>query len=161
MKSLFNIKNEYLQIADALTNGEVTQELEQALIINEAELQEKSVAYSYVIKSFEGNNELIDAEIKRLQELKKRNEKTIERMKSAVVDAMELYGIEKVESPTLKLSLRKSESVEVFNESELQNIYFTEKVTRTPNKTAIKEAFKQGNLVIGAHLLTKNNLQIK
>jgi hypothetical protein len=74
---------------------------------------------------------------------------------------MQLYGIEKVESSFLKLSFRKSESVEVINEAQLLPEFTTTKVTTTPNKTAIKEAIKRGEVVEGAVLVTNQNLQIR
>lgn len=159
--NLFNIKQEYLALAHQLSEGEVTPELEQALIINEAQLQEKATNYGYVIKNFEYEVDAIDNEIKRLKELKERREKAIDRMKQSVTNAMQLYGIEKVESSFLKLSFRKSESVEVINEAQLLPEFTTTKVTTTPNKTAIKEAIKRGEVVEGAVLVTNQNLQIK
>jgi hypothetical protein len=159
--NLFNIKQEYLALAHQLSEGEVTPELEQALIINEAQLQEKATNYGYVIKNFEYEVDAIDNEIKRLKELKERREKAIDRMKQSVTNAMQLYGIEKVESSFLKLSFRKSESVEVINEAQLLPEFTTTKVTTTPNKTAIKEAIKRGEVVEGAVLVTNQNLQIR
>lgn len=159
--NLFNIKQEYLALAHQLSEGEVTPELEQALIINEAQLQEKATNYGYVIKNFEYEVDAIDNEIKRLKELKERREKAIDRMKQSVTNAMQLYGIEKVESSFLKLSFRKSESVEVINDAQLLPEFTTTKVTTTPNKTAIKEAIKRGEVVEGAVLVTNQNLQIR
>ena len=159
--NLFNIKQEYLALAHQLSEGEVTPELEQALIINEAQLQEKATNYGYVIKNFEYEVDAIDNEIKRLKELKERRERAIDRMKQSVTNAMQLYGIEKVESSFLKLSFRKSESVEVINEAQLLPEFTTTKVTTTPNKTAIKEAIKRGEVVEGAVLVTNQNLQIR
>ncbi len=51
--NLFNIKQEYLTIAQELAEGELTPELEQQLAITETNLQEKAVNYGYVIKTFE------------------------------------------------------------------------------------------------------------
>lgn len=159
--NLFNIKQEYLALAHQLSEGEVTPELEQALIINEAQLQEKATNYGYVIKNFEYEVDAIDNEIKRLKELKERREKAIDRMKQSVTNAMQLYGIEKVESSFLKLSFRKSESVEVINEAQLLPEFTTTKVTTTPNKVAIKSAIQSGQIVDGAIIVQKKNLQIR
>ena len=159
--NLFNIQQQYLSLANQLSEGEVTPELEQELIINEAQLQEKAVNYGYVIKQLGHEVNAVNEEIKRLTDIKKRNEKAIERMETAISNAMQLYGIEKVDSSFLKLSFRKSESVEIVNEAQLAPEYLTTKTTTTPNKTAIKEAIKQGVEVEGAVLSTNFNLQIK
>lgn len=159
--NLFNIQQQYLSLAHQLSEGEVTPELEQELIINQEQLQEKAVNYGYVIKQLGHEVNAVDIEIKRLQDIKKRNEKAIERMETAISNAMQLYGIDKVESSFLKLSFRKSESVEVINEAQLSPEFTTTKTTKTPNKVAIKDALKRGEVVEGAVLNTNFNLQIK
>ena len=159
--NLFNIKQEYINLVNTIidNNGELSPELSQALVINETELKEKAINYGYVIRSFEYENDIIDAEIKRLKSLKEQKEKAIQKLKDAVSDAMNLYGIEKVESPALKLSFRKSESVEI--SENLDKRFMIEKVTLQPDKVAIKEAIKKGEQVEGAVLFINQNLQIK
>lgn len=159
--NLFNIKQEYINLVNTIidNNGELSPELSQALAINETELKEKAINYGYVIRSFEYENDIIDAEIKRLKVLKEQKEKAIQKLKDAVSDAMNLYGIEKVESPALKLSFRKSESVEI--SENLDKRFMIEKVTLQPDKVAIKEAIKKGEQVEGAVLVINQNLQIK
>ena len=159
--NLFNIKQEYINLVNTIidNNGELSPELSQALAINETELKEKAINYGYVIRSFEYENDIIDAEIKRLKSLKEQKEKAIQKLKDAVSDAMNLYGIEKVESPALKLSFRKSESIEI--SENLDKRFMIEKVTLQPDKVAIKEAIKKGEQVDGAVLVINQNLQIK
>lgn len=159
--NLFNITQNYLTLANQLSECELTPEIEAELIINESQLQEKAVNYGYVIKQLGHEVNAVDIEIKRLQDIKKRNEKAIERMETAISNAMQLYGIEKVDSSFLKLSFRKSESVEIVNDAQLSPQYTTTKTTITPNKVAIKEALKRGEVVEGAILVTNQNLQIK
>ena len=157
--NLYQIKNEYLTLASQLEQGELTPEIEQQLQINEEQLKEKAINYGYVIRSFEYDNDIIDAEIKRLKQLKEQKENAIDKLKSAVSDAMQLYGIEKIDSPTLKLSFRKSESIEVSDN--LDKKYLIEKITMQPDKQAIKKDIKDGKQVEGALLVTNYNIQIK
>ncbi len=159
--NLFNIQQQYLSLAHQLSEGEVTPELEQELIINQEQLQEKAVNYGYVIKQLGHEVNAVDIEIKRLQELKKRNNNAIERMETAISNAMQLYGIDKVESSFLNLSFRKSESVEIVNEAQLTPEFVNTKQVTTPDKVAIKTALKRGDVVEGAVLVINQNLQIK
>ena len=162
MKSLFNITAEARELASALIEGELSEELENALVINQNELQEKSINYAYAIKSIESDIDAIDAEIKRLQALKSSRTNAIDRMKSAVLDALTIYGIEKVTSPTLNLSVRLNpEAVEIVNEYQIPQEFFKEKVTISIDKTAIKEAIKSGQEVPGAVINRKSRLEIK
>ena len=157
--NLYNIKSEYLAIAQELTEGELTPELEQALMITEANLQEKAINYGYVIKNFESEVDIIDEEIKRLNALKKARINAVEKLKNNISDAMQLFGILEVKAPTFKMNFRKSESVEIYEG--LDKEFILEKVSYQPDKIAIKNAIKEGRTVNGASIVTNFNLQIK
>jgi len=161
MKSIYQLTTEALEIASLLEENELTPEIEQALVINQDELKEKALNYAYVIRTFEDDVTAIENEIKRLRALKEAKTNSIERLRESISTAMNIYGIEKVESPLLKLSFRKSEAVEITNEEVLPMSFKTEKVTYTPNKVKIKEAIKNGETVFGAILQINSNLQIK
>jgi hypothetical protein len=160
-KSLYNITAEAQSIASALEEGEFTPEMQTALAINQNELQEKAINYGYAIKSMEDDVTAINEEIKRLQAIKTAKSNAIDRMKEAVSNAMQVYGIEKVTSPTLNLSFRKSEVVEVELVEALSNDFKIVKTTVTADKVAIKQAIKQGENITGARIVQKFNLQIK
>lgn len=160
--NLYQIEQEYISLAQQIIecDGAVTPEIESQLAITEAQLEHKGRGYGFVIKQAESEIEQIESEIKRLDALKKKRLKVVERMSESLKNALELFGIEKLESPTLKISFRKSESVEV-DESILPPEYFVEKVTKSPDKTKIKYYLKQGDNILGAKLVQNNNLQIK
>jgi hypothetical protein len=162
MSNLFQITAKARELAFALESGELTPELENELIINQEELQHKSVNYGYVIKSFESDLSLIDEEIKRLQALKKAKIAAVDRMKETVLYAMNIYGIEKVGSPTLTVSVRNNpEATEIINEEQIPAKFKTEKVSIVIDKTAIKKAIQSGDNVTGAILTRSQSLQIK
>lgn len=161
MRALYHIEQELNAINEELINagGEITPELESKLAITQEELSVKATNYGLVMLNNEADITAIDAEIKRLQALKAPLESTNKKLKEAISNAMLMYGLEKVESATLKLSFRKSEAVEVFDESKLNQKYFNYKPT--VDKTAIKAALKAGEEVDGARIVTNQNLQIK
>lgn len=162
MKSLFQISKEARELASALIEGELSEEIEMALCINQNELQEKAINYGYAIKSIESDISIIDTEIERLKALKTSRTKAIERMKSTVLEAMNIYGIEKVSSPTLNLSVRSNpESVELVNEYQISKKYKKEKVTVSIDKVAIKKDLQDGIEVPGAILNGSQRLEIK
>lgn len=148
-------------IASQLEEGELTAELEAMLVINQEHLQEKSINYAKVIKNIEADSDAIDAEIKRLKAMKDAKDKAIDRMKLAVRDAMLVSGIDKIETSLFKLSLRRSEAVEVVNVDQLPLNLVTVKKTVSADKVKIKEAIKNGVTVEGAVLLENFTLQIK
>jgi len=157
--NLFNIKQEYLNIAQELAEGELTPELEKQLEITESNLQEKAINYGYVIKNFESEVDIIDEEIKRLNALKKARINAVDKLRNNISDAMQLFGITEVKAPTFKMNFRKSESVEVSDL--LDQTYIVEKISYQPDKIAIKNAIKEGKIVNGAAIIINYNLQIK
>jgi len=161
--NIYQIEKEYLELANQLieSGGECSPELELQLTINQEQLEQKARGYGFVVKQMESDVSIIDAEIKRLGELKKARLKTIERLETTVANAMQLYQINRLETPTLKISFRKSESVEIDDESAISFAYLKEKITYTIDKTAIKEAIKKGEVVAGARLQINQNIQIK
>ncbi len=159
--NLYNIQTEYLQLAQALQNGELTPELESQLAINEAQLQEKGINYGLVVRNLEAECDMIDAERKRLSELIRVRNNTIERLKEHLKQAMELYGINEIKSPILRISFRKSESVDIPDLELLDDNYVKRVVTKSADKNAIKEAIKLGQEVKGASLIENQNIQIK
>lgn len=160
-RNLYQIEQQYLELAEQLETGELTPAMEQQLYFTQEELQTKAIKYAYVIKDFENDTEAIDKEIKRLQALKESKTNALDRMKEAISNAMKLFNIEKVEIATLKLSFRRSESVQIMNESEIPKKYIVEKTTYTPNKNEIKKSIKAGENVAGTRLIENFNLQIK
>lgn len=162
MKTLYQINNDYYDIISQIevAEGELTPELESALEINKNELEVKSIAYVEYIKTKESFNDRINEEVKRLQAIKKSNENLIDRLKTNLVSAVNLYGSFK--SGFLTFGIRKSTSVEVnIDTNSLDKEYKCIKVTETPDKIKIKKALENGIEIEGCQLITKNNLQIK
>ena len=93
--------------------------------------------------------------------MKESKERAIDRLKNAVKNAMLVSSIEKIELPLFKLSIRKSEAVEVDIVEALPKAFQNVKNVVTADKVAIKEAIKRGENVTGARLIENFNLQIK
>jgi hypothetical protein len=160
---LYTIQQEYISLAEQIIDagGEVSEELSDALEINKEQLEHKGQCYGFIVKQLESEVDVIDAEIKRLEALKKSRNKTIDKLKDTVSKAMQLYEITEIKTPTLKISFRKSESVEIEDISLIDSKFKTEKVEVSVDKKALKEAIKNNEFVLGASLKENQNLQIK
>jgi hypothetical protein len=162
MNNLFQITAKARELSLALESGELTEELENELVINQTELQEKAINYGYVVRSLESDVSIIDEEMKRLAALKKAKNGAIDRIKESVLNAMLIYGIEKVTSPTLNLSVRNNpESVDIPMTELLDEKFLVTKTTVAPDKVAIKKAIQNGENVEGATLVRTQSLVIK
>ena len=161
--TIYQIEQSYNQLAEELmeNGGELTPSLEEQLAITEEQLQNKSVAYSFVIKQMDADVDIIDAEIKRLQGLKKQREKASEYLKERIKHAMDTFQIDEIKTPLVKINFRKSETVEVDDVNLLPLSYKVVKVTEQADKAAIKAAIKDGVDIAGCRIETHRNLQIK
>ena len=141
--------------------GEITPEIEQALAINEEQFMAKAEDYGHAILNLKGMAAAAKAEKERLAGLQKFYENTQKRLTDALSSAMQVFGHDKVENATMRLSLRHSTATEVDDLDQLPAEYKTTKVEVVADKTAIKKAIQDGEDVPGAHLVENVSLQIK
>jgi hypothetical protein len=160
MANIFKISDEFLTLINKAeeTEGELSEELISEINLSEENLIEKAYNYIGVIKMKEGEVVTLDKEIKRLQALKKKEEKTIEWLSNNLEFAAKTFGIEQV--GTNKLKLRKSSSVFVADVNSLPKAYKVTKVTEQADKKAIKEALNAGEEIEGCSIITKETLKI-
>ena len=161
--ALYQIEQEYLNIVQSIIDagGEITEEQETALSISKEQLQNKGVCYGFIVKELEGNIDLIDLEIKRLNALKKPLVNSIDRLKNNLSQAMQMFDVTELKTPLLKINFRKSESIEIEDIGLLDSNFIKTTITKTADKIAIKDAIKSGENVQGAVLVINQNLQIK
>ena len=161
--NIFKIKSEYQQIVTQLieNGGELTPELELAMQITKDNFHSKSESYGYCIREINYNKEIIEREIERLQKLNRSCNKTIDRLKDNIEMAMNTFEVDKIETPLIKISFRKSESVEVEDVNQLPNEYKVIKVTEAADKFKIKDAIKAGETIEGCYLKNNRNIQIR
>ena len=143
------------------TGGEITPEIEQALAINEEQFVAKAEDYGHAILNLKGMAAAAKAEKERLAALQRFYENAQKRITDALSNAMQVFGRDKVENATLRLSLRHTTATEVDDLDAVTAEYKTTKVEVVADKTAIKKAIQQGEDVPGARLVENVSLQIK
>lgn len=162
--NLYQIENEYRSIAQRLmdADGELTPELEESLAINKDQLQVKSQGYAMVIKEAEYELQIIEGEIKRLLDLQDKRNALVSKLKERITDAMDLYEISEIVTPLIKISFRKSESVEIDDLDLIPSEYkVIPEAKPRADKKAIKDAIKNGIDIQGAYIQQNKSLQIK
>lgn len=141
--------------------GEITPEIENALAINEEQFAAKAVDYGHAILNLKAMATAAKAEKDRLASLQKFYENAQKRLTDALSTAMQVFGQDKVENATMRLSLRHTTATEVDDIDQLPAEFKTTKVEVVADKTAIKKAIQGGEDVPGAHLVENISLQIK
>lgn len=166
--TLYNIDNKILEIIERgfVVDEDTGEIIDSAEEVN-AKLEElefdrtaKIENIALYIKNMESLVVSLKAEEKALADRRRAREKRIENLKNYLTSSMVVANENGFETSKVCISFRKSESV-VVNEEILDRKYFNEKVTYTPDKTAIKKALKDGATIDGAYIETKQNLQIK
>lgn len=122
------------------------------------EKKEKTLGIGKFIKSLEAECKAIKEELTCLNNRLYSRTRKIERLNKLIADYMPIG--EKYEDSQCALSWRRSEAVEILDIKKLDYPYYREEVIVTPDKKAIKEAIKKGNVVEGATILQRWNLQI-
>ena len=125
-------------------------------------------------KILNGEIDVIDKEIERLQKEKKKRERTIEFLSKRVdyfirkqfidengnLDGDKLNKF-KLDLPHSKISYRKSESLNIIDEKMIPKDYYKEKVEWSIDKRKIKDAIKNNINVSGCELKTNYNIKVE
>lgn len=137
-------------------------------------LSEKVENSMLFYKNLQSDVEQIKQEEKKLYQRRKVKENLAERIKNRINNYITAQFIDeegninkeglnkwKFETPRIKLSYRKSDSVEVSNIDLLPKEYVKEKIERSADKVALKKAIQNGSNIDGAKIVTNLNMQVK
>lgn len=139
--------------------GEVTPELMEELNQIQENGDEKLESYAIVVKSLLSDSAAINAEKKRLEEREKRAKLAAERVKGYADHLMHLLGKDTFKTARAAITYRKSESINITDETAIPEQYF--RVKREVSKTDIKAALKNGEAIDGVELVENQNIQIR
>lgn len=169
MTALYVLTNQYIELASRLADGDfdaqtIADTIEASGISDE--LNVKAQGIEHVARSAEAHNAAIDAEIARLQALKAQRTKVAAGLRQYLLDNMQRAGIEKIECPLFKLSVKRNPpAVEILDTAQLPAEYWRTPEPKPPvpalDKVAIKAAIQAGKEVPGAVLASSARLEVK
>lgn len=154
---------EYLEQGINAETGEMSDDGTQLAIWTAEltqDLKDKSVNVIAVVRNQELTIEALDTEIKRLQAMKDKLKKNLDKFKCYVKSAMLVNSIEKIETPIGNIKFTKSTSTEIYDESLIDKKFIEVVTTEKISKEKIKAALKAGEEVQGARLVENKNLKI-
>ncbi len=166
MNNLFNICSRLVEAYDLVHDDEYDAEAVQTTIeMIEMELEEKADNFANMIKTVNGEVNVIDLEIKRLQELKHRKVNFIDSLRGYLKYAMIYADKMKFKTTLHSFSIRNTApSVSVYDISKFQPDSEWWKPRKYDegelNKTAIKDAINAGEVIPGAELKRGESLVI-
>lgn len=151
-------------INEAIRNFELEIDPETGEIVNAKDLddlkmarEDKIESVGLWVKNLEAEKEAVKKEKERFAERERVIGKKIESLKKYLGYA--LQG-EKFSTPKLVISYRKSKSVNITDETAIEDKYCVFSTVRKPDKAALKQALESGEEIAGAELITKQNVQI-
>ena len=162
MTALYDLAGQYRQLAERLANLDLDAETVADTIEASGltdEIQQKAQGVLMVAKTTEQYLPAIEAEIARLQALKKRHERIAAGLRDYLKHNMEQAGIERIECPLFQISIRTNPAaVEVFDEAQVPATLL--RVAYSVNKTAIKAELNAGREVAGCRLVSATRLVV-
>lgn len=160
MNNLYELTGEFLKLVELYNSGQFENEDKLIEQIENAQIDldikfENCVCY---YKNLEADADKLKAEAKRLNDRAKQLASRAEKFKEYLTSC--LNG-KKWKNGVHEINYRKSEVVEIVDESLIPFVYLRTKTIVEPDKNEIKTHLKSGATIEGVKLVTKNNLQIK
>lgn len=155
MASLYEIDKSILECIDQETGEMIDPDRLEALFM---ERNQKIENVALWIKNLQSDALAFKAEKEAFAEREKAANAKIEQLKKYLAQALD--G-QKFSTGKCAVSFRRSEQVEVLDETIIPRAYMVETVTYKPDKKLIKEMLKDGEQVSGCQLIENLNPQIK
>lgn len=146
------------ELYDLLMNDEIDEQTFNDTVEGMGAI-EKVEGYCQIISEMNGDSAKLKTEIDRLTAKKKTLENRVTWLKGQLLNFYNANGGEKINAGTFTVSTKKSEFVDIPDESLIPKKYL--RVKTEPDKTAIKNALKSGLKVKGAAISTRESVQIK
>lgn len=164
MSSIYEITQDYLTILEMMELPELdAQTLRDTMEGIDGEFEIKADGYAKVLKEIEASIEAIDKEKERLAERSKTLKENAKKLKATLQGAMETIGKTKFKTDLFSFGIQKNPVALVIDENDVKKFprkYI--KVERSIDKTALKEALKNGAEFEGlAHLEQSESLRIR
>lgn len=121
---------------------------------------EKLEAYAKIIRQLEADEAAYKAEADRLTKKAKTAHNGIERLKNGILMYMEAGNLDKTDAGLFKLSIRKTQAIQVTDIDKVPGIYKKLKTEYSVDKMAVKEALKNGQTVEGTEVVENKSVRI-
>lgn len=162
---LYEITNELTQAIELYNNVEADEQLaevEKTLTDLSLSFQDKAVGVALYILNTEADSVAIQTELDRLKALQGKADKKADWLREYLKRNMELTGNVEIDGTKVRLKIKKNPpSVIVESESLVPETYKRTKTIIEIDKSAIKEAHKQGIGVAGTKVSQGTRLEIK
>ena len=161
MSTLYKLTEEYMELLAIAEEEDLDpQTLQDTFEGLQGEFEEKADNYAILIKALKGQEDMLDVEIKRLQERKQILINNQKRMKESLENAMNLTGNRKFKTLLHSFNIQKNPpSLQIDNEEAVPKEFYTLK--KVFDNAAIKKYLKENGQADFAHLVQGESLRIR
>lgn len=167
-KEIEELMSTYYSSFDPDTGEQVAtdEEVEERLKSLKEKENKKDEIIDWILKTranAQAQKNALDLEIERLSKSSARESKTVDKMESMITYFLPPTELQEMtQFGNWRVGYRKSEAVKIDDESKIPHEFIKIPEPKpAPDKTAIKEALKEGKEIPGASLEVRNNLQVK
>lgn len=159
---LYDLTEQYNRVSELLESADNREALKDTLDSLEDAFDSKVESIVKLMKSKDAEHDVIKAEATRLSERAARIAKESEWLKQYIEGQMIASNREKVNSSLFNITLAKNPpAVNVLNESEVPQDYFTTKTVTSLDKRTILERLQGGETIPGVEMIQRKSLRIK
>lgn len=127
----------------------------------QSDLENNIEYFIKLMKNAEADEKMFKDAVASFKEKESKAKDKKEKFKDIILKAMSMSDQKKIQAGLFTVSTRRSEAVEILDESKIPVWLMTEKHTFTPNKTEIKKAIKSGKEVDGVILQERESVVVK
>ena len=159
-ETLYALSERYNNVAELIGDETIPEEaIKTALEEIDGDIEVKVSNGIGLLKAMQYRAEAVQEEIKRLTAYKKAIEKRIETVEGVYMDGLKRLARTSVSTPRGDMKIRKNPpSVVLTDETRIPEKFKKQKIEITTDKTAVKEALKNGETVEGAMLVQKERI---
>ncbi|MDF2684778.1 MAG: hypothetical protein K0R47_5968 [Brevibacillus sp.] len=159
---LYDLSEQYNNLLELLEQDSDNEALKTMLDGVDDAFDTKAESIVKLMRSKAAERDAIDDEVNRLRERAKKIDKEVTWLETYIHNEMVRTGKEKVKSSLFSISLAKCPpSVNIVDEVQVPEIFFTVKEVRNLDKRGILERLKSGEVIPGVELQQRITLKIK
>lgn len=161
---LYELTGEYIQLMQMLEDASAEDEAEivAAMEAVTGDIEDKADAYARIMKNLQGDIDAIEQEEKRLYDRRTALKNRVDRLKTAIQNAMELTGTKKLKTSIGNWSIQKNPlSVSAVDVEKVPARFLIEQPPKV-DRRAILEEFKQtGELLDGVTITQGESVRFR
>jgi len=164
--TLYQLADEFKPIHEQLEKMLLDEEIDSQTFLDTLEassvdLMVKAENTAKYVLHLQNLTQGIDEAIKRMQQRKKAIANRADSLKRYLASSLQHAGFNKYETADIRIGFRKSEATIIKDESKIPAQFKKVKTIEQIDKTALKKAIKSGEVIEGATIEVKQNIQIK